>query len=277
MRGAYAFGALKAIKDLGLRGVDFVTGSSASAANLTYYASGQLDESSLKVWTEGTTSKKFLNPWNLLIGKYIVDINYLFNEWIKKRAPLDLDALRKSKTRILLSLLNVKTGKPVYFDNRSKDFLLKLKATMTVSLTMKKGIKIEGKEFLDGGLYETLPNPKELKSSTKIVILTKPEGIYKGAGDLLGRIMGRFMRPVIKDLLYKKEQRYRKRLNELEADVKEGKAFIIRPKSNVKMSNFDNRRATVDRMIKLGYKDVLRNKPLLAFIKKLKTKRPDLF
>ena len=181
MRGAYALGAIDALySHFGLKSVDYMTGSSASAATLAYYAAGQFYPG-YYIWSNELPSPKFLSFRNILKCRPFFDIDYLVDEVFKKRIPLNENKVKASRMRLIVPLTNAETGDAEYFNNRTKfDFFEILRAAMAMPFAYNHTVKIGEKAYLDGALTDPLPiNIPQIRESRKIIILTKPRSDSK--------------------------------------------------------------------------------------------------
>ena len=181
MRGAYVLGVIDALYSyFGLKHVDSLTGSSASASTLSYYASDQFYPG-YYIWTGEATNPRFLSIGNLFKGRPFLDIDYMVDEVFKKKIPLDPDKINKSKMHLVIPLTNAKTGKAEYFDSKTNEDIFEiLRAAMAAPFVYGKFVKIRSKVYFDGSFSDPFPiDIPRIKDSRKIIILTKPSNNSK--------------------------------------------------------------------------------------------------
>ena len=147
--------------------------------------------------------------------------------------PFDHKTFNKSKTKFLVVVTDIVKGKPKYihiknFDNGEIEAL-----RASASLPMiSNNVKFRGKEYLDGGLSDSLPL-KKLESEgyeKNVVILTKALGHKKKKSKLYLLAKRRYKNyPKLVDRIKNRYQDYNAALEYVQEKEKEGKAFIIRP------------------------------------------------
>lgn len=263
MRGAYTVGVLTAIEEhYGLKKVDIVTGSSAGIGTLVFYIAGNLP-TVYNIWAEELCSKKFLSARNVFRGKPFLDIDYLVDVLYKK--TLDPKKVRESKTKLIIPLLNEKTGAVSYFDNYSgHDIFELMRASMAIPLAYGKTVKLNGEPYMDAGSVNPLPlDHPEIKNSRKIIILTKNENPPSWPiKRMYEEVMTLGKSKIVRNALKNKERVYKEQMDNLEGDV------IIRP-THV-MDGLDNNQLLLQDSILSGYKDALNNEDLRSFIEELR-------
>ena len=98
--------------------------------------------------------------------------------------PFVWDAFYEYEGRIRVGVTNAHTGEIEYMDGRELDEkCTMLRATCAIPLYFP-AIKIDGKEYFDGGLADSIPIRKALHDGSKknLIILTQPEGYRKHTG-----------------------------------------------------------------------------------------------
>jgi len=127
---AYACGACKAVRDLGIRKPDLIVASSGGAANAFYYLAGQIDKA-WDIWGNHISTKKILNGarvWKMFNRDAMVD-----GVFMQPPEPLNLQQVKMSPINIYVGVTNQKNGRMEFFSNRDGiDLLQLLKASMTV-------------------------------------------------------------------------------------------------------------------------------------------------
>lgn len=136
MRGAFTAGVILALgQNLGIENFDLLLGSSSSAPTLTYYLTHQY-QAIKDIWQHELGTPRFIKKGNLFKGEPIFNIDYLVDEILGRKYPLDADKLNQASRRLLIGLYNYKADKLAYFSNQSNevklDIFQALKATMTI-------------------------------------------------------------------------------------------------------------------------------------------------
>ena len=197
MRGIYSMAALMALEEAGLtEAFDHVVGSSAGAINGAYLIAHQA-RLAVTVYLDDLSNGRFINFFRL---RKKVDIDYLVDGVLTRQKALDLDQVRASRTTLHVILTNYQTAESVAITNRQEniDLMEALRATAALPILYHRLVSIEGTEYIDGGVSDTLPVDMTMQLGCKdvLVILTRQPSYRKSAlrgfgrliiGSLLGR------------------------------------------------------------------------------------------
>lgn len=180
MRSSYGGGFLHALRsDYGLE-PDILIGTSGNAANACYFASGQSDV--LKhLWCESFAQSGVVNPlrfWR------IFDVDRLIDRVLKQSAPLDVAALARSATTILIPITDADTGETHYVRPQDTDPYELLRAAKAVPVFYRRRITLSGKRYLDGEVGPTLADhvrEAESRGATRILIMNNgwPDNAFR--------------------------------------------------------------------------------------------------
>jgi predicted patatin/cPLA2 family phospholipase len=152
-----------------------IYGSSSGALNAVYFATKQL-EVALKIYEENATDPKCTNIWKF---PNILNPDWLVDEWLFDKRKFDLEKLKTIKPDIWLSLTNIDTGLPHYFNARAADpGLLRqaMKATSYAPLVSNGVQIIDGARYGDGAISDAIPYSKAVTDGCThlICLLTRP-------------------------------------------------------------------------------------------------------
>lgn len=180
MRGIISGAALVALSELGLlEGFDEVYGTSAGAINAAYSLAGQ-GAYGLTIYTEDINNRRFINLFRLC---RIVDLDYLFDEVIGRRKPLNVARLRASRPRLHISAIDIETGEGRFFDNRTPDLdlLRALQAGSAMPVLDNRPVVVAGRRYFDGGIVLSIPVERAIADGCTdiLVLLTRPAGYRK--------------------------------------------------------------------------------------------------
>ncbi len=175
MRGVHSGGALLALADLGLHSAfDAVFAESAGAVNAAYFLSGQVDLG-LGIYLEDLISLRFFNP--LRLGR-ILDIDFLIDEVMSRRKPLDTARVLASPTRLHVALTNALDGSPLLIDTSTTPhpLLRVLHATAAMVPLYNHPVLLDGLPYVDGGIANPIPilSAMEAGCTHILVLLTRP-------------------------------------------------------------------------------------------------------
>jgi|FEC22Drversion2_1045045.scaffolds.fasta_scaffold00720_2 predicted patatin/cPLA2 family phospholipase len=188
MRGVFSAGADISLETAGLsRSFDAVYASSAGALNAAYLLAGQA-ELGATVYYEDLDGDKFINYRR---PQRILDLDYLFDEIIATRKPLDIDAVLASPTRFKIALTDAQSGQGMLVEAGAEgfDLLDTLRASATHPLLSERHRTIGGRVFFDGGLCKLLPIQDAIHDGCTdlLVILTRPRHYVEPAPNFLLR------------------------------------------------------------------------------------------
>lgn len=163
------------------------------------------------------------------------DMDYLFDEVPKEKAPFDFEAFQNFKGRFITSTVDCSTGEAVYHE-KFKDiteFFNICKAANSLPLIAKIS-HIDGKPMLDGGMADAIPITKALEEGWQkiIVVFTrdaayrKKEKVnpYQAITNLVYHKYPKFL-----ELIKGRAKRYNDAIDTIAALEREGRAFVLRP------------------------------------------------
>jgi predicted patatin/cPLA2 family phospholipase len=221
MRGVVSAGMAAAIERLGLTHCfDLVIGTSAGALNGAALLA-DVAEACATAYHSAFTTRRFINPYRLLIGRAAVDVAFTLDH----ADPDGLDAGRHERTTASKTPLHCvavdvdRAERSVLSELHSVD---ELRGALLASSRMPwlggKPVSFRGRRFLDGGLAESIPcrSALELGATHVLVLQTRPWGVpLEPASGLADRIISgrlRALNPALLDL-------YRRRPEDYEAAV----------------------------------------------------------
>lgn len=184
MRCAWSGGFLVALIDMGFEPSTIIA-KSGNAGNAVYIATHQ-HEMIKRIWTVHLAGERFINWWRFW---KIIDIDFLVDEVLSKKEPVDFNVLRISPIKVLIGCFNVSKQKIDYFSNRDTDFSV-LKATKAMPIAYGKRISINGDLYTDKPFspYQLLEDQREDLNKKVIMIDVREKSIfiqkmYKVVGD----------------------------------------------------------------------------------------------
>jgi predicted patatin/cPLA2 family phospholipase len=170
MRAVGPAGGAVALAHLGLTDIfDEVYATSAGVMNASYFLSGQGDMG-ITIYFDDLTTGHFINP--LRFWK-IVDVDYLINEVVRVRKPLDVQRVLSSPTRFYATVMDKTTGEAALIDaKRSNTPLLTIiKAALAIPMLYNRTVEIEGKAGMDGGLRIPFPLQEAIDNGCTDILL----------------------------------------------------------------------------------------------------------
>ena len=256
MRGVYSAGVLDFFieKDLFFENN---YGVSAGACHLCSYLAKQYKRA-FRVNVDYLDDKRYCSVHSLLKTGNLFGAEMLYDIIPNELDLFDYDTYNKNESNFYAVITNINTGKPEYvkIGDLKKDIIY-VRASSSLPL-LAQNVKINDKEYLDGGISDSIPIKKSIADGNKknIVILTRDNTYRKNKNSLM---------PVMK-LKYKKYPNFVKSMadrhivyNETLDFIKEleknGDVFVIRPKKPVTIGRTEKNREKLEALYNDGYND----------------------
>lgn len=175
MRGVCSGGGAVALDHLGLPSMfDAVYATSAGVMNASYLLSGQA-KLGIRIYYEDLTRRRFINPFRLW---KIMDMDYVFDEVVKRSKPLDVPRLLSSHADFYVAMMDMNQAESHLVDvKRSKsDVLQTLKAATAMQVLYNRAVLVENRHCMDGGLLIPFPIHQAIADGCTdlLVLLTNP-------------------------------------------------------------------------------------------------------
>lgn len=256
MKGIYTAGVLDVFMDRNVK-VDAIIGVSAGALFGVNFLSNQ----------RGRTiryNKKYNKTWNymgimtLLTTGNIINTKLAYEKVPREYDIFDNETYMKSGIPFYSVVTNIRTGKPEYYEMVD---LFEQMDTLRASASMpfvSTPVKIGDDYYLDGAITDSIPYAKmlEMGYDRLIVIRTKCEGYRKKPiPKLLSDIYYRKKYPELAKAIDNRHNMYNAQLDGLEELKKEGKAIVLCPSRNIKISKIEKNPEALQRMYDLGVED----------------------
>jgi predicted patatin/cPLA2 family phospholipase len=222
---------------------NYVIGVSAGAAYGVSYVSRQY-ERNLAV-NRYVGDSRYCGWRNYFRNGNYFNWDFVYGEIPEKLIPFSFETFMSSGVRMRVVVTNCLSGNAEYPDlnntsiDRFRDLL-----TATSSLPfISRMIKIDANYYMDGGIADAIPVQQAFrdKMDRVVVILTRHEGYRKkeSRATALLRLVYRKYPNMVKSFL-ERADRYNKMLDKLDQLEGEGKVFIIRPQSPLKVARMEN-------------------------------------
>ena len=256
MRGVYSSGVLDFFieKDLFFENN---YGVSAGACHLCSYLAKQYKRA-FRVNVDYLNDKRYCSVHSLLKTGNLFGAEMLYDIIPNELDLFDYDTYNKNESNFYVVITDINTGTPEYvkIGDLKKDIIY-VRASSSLPL-LAQNVKINDKEYLDGGISDSIPIKKSIADGNKknVVILTRDSTYRKGKNSLM---------PIIK-LKYKKYPNFVKSMadryivyNEILDFIKElennGDVFVIRPKKPVNIGRTEKNREKLEALYNDGYND----------------------
>lgn len=174
MRGVISGAMTAALENLGFSRVfDAVYGASAGAMAAAFFVSGNA-RAGATIYYEEINNRRFVDLLRFFSSKPVLDLDFLVNEIFDGLVPLDFDRILSSEIELCVVATEVSKAKKTLLSNFStKEQVLKaLKASASNPLITGAPVEIEGKQYWDAILSESIPVGSALEDGcTHIVVL----------------------------------------------------------------------------------------------------------
>lgn len=230
MRGAFTAGVLDFFLDNELM-FDKIYGVSMGACHACSYISEQR-ERAFRVVADYINDPRYMGlKHKITTGDYL-PADFIYHKIPDELCPFDYETFKNYKGTFYAVLTDCRTGKAVYMpvdDLKPQIDIVRASASLPVFSRM---VKINGGEYLDGGMVDSIPVKKAIEDGNEkvVVVLTRDKGYVKEPSKAykITRVLHpnhKKLSEVIKNrhIMYNDEVKY---IEKLEA---EGKIFVIRP------------------------------------------------
>lgn len=178
LRGVFSAGVLDYFDDRDLI-FKSIVGVSAGACNSVSYVSRQRGRN-VEINTRFCNDKRYLDVMSVFKTGEAFKMDFLFDDIPNKYIPFDYDRYEKEVGENLSVVTNMRTGKPEYCPVKSlrtdSDFV---RASSSIPM-FSKIVTINGEEYLDGGIADSIPVEYAAKHYDKVVaVLTQAKGYVK--------------------------------------------------------------------------------------------------
>ena len=230
LRGIFTAGVLDYFLEKNVE-FDGCIGVSAGACHACSYLAKQ-PKRAFNVSVDYLDNKKYASFYNLVTTGDFFRVDFVYDEIPNKLAPIDNETFKKNNTKFQVVITNCETGEAEYpevtdFDN---DTIL-VRASSSLPFLSRK-VVIDGKEYLDGGVSDSIPLKKSFENGNikNVVIMTRDKN-YRKTPSKLGKIA---------KIVYKKYPKLVKAIENRYKDYNEnveyiydlerkGEIFVIQP------------------------------------------------
>ena len=176
MRGAWAAGALGALRQIRKEPFDLVVAVSSGACSAAYFVADAM-ERGISIWTTRACSGQVFNKSNLLRFRPLIDLEYFVDYCL---GPLPVGAFDRNPTNFEIVLTDCLTGQPTYFRPDSTTVLDALKATTSLPIATRGYSLVNGVPYADGGLVDPIPVRRAIAlGATDITVVLTLDGAHR--------------------------------------------------------------------------------------------------
>lgn len=266
---AYHAGVVRAIGErFGFSKIKRVIASSGAAAIYAYLVSGQTHLIE-PIWYYLLESGCFVDPWHHMTGRGVIDIDFLVDNAIRVRYPLDLDSFRKSPIAFDVGVTETETGRSAFFPkNTQLDLYELLRASCAIPYFYGKHVELAGRQYCDGTIGDIIGLSQAGDDSKVLIVLTRPDRHLKKF--LLARRVLRWLllrnEPLaLQEKIWGMPAEYDLLNQRIAAFSKGRNVCVIGPQQQLPMWRIDTRVQKLAATIEQGYRDTLNTTGLDAW------------
>ncbi|MFK7858689.1 MAG: patatin family protein [Granulosicoccus sp.] len=174
-RGIYAAGVFDAFLAQSFQPFDLGIGVSAGSQNLLAYFLEQQGYARRAI-VELTRRPDFLVPHRCLMSRSILDLDGYFETSRSDpefKLPYDNIASMRKKRRLVAVATDSETLDPVYLDLDSNNALVFIKASSAVPFLYRRGVAINGRTLVDGGVADPSPIRHAYEQGARKIVLVR--------------------------------------------------------------------------------------------------------
>ncbi|WP_395150874.1 aminotransferase class I/II-fold pyridoxal phosphate-dependent enzyme [uncultured Allofournierella sp.] len=261
LRGIYTSGVLDALMEQQLY-LPNVVGVSAGALNGLSYLSGQPGRSR-DINLTYVHDKRYMGPSHLLKSFSFFNFDFVFGELSQTLLPFNYQKFYASSQTLWAVATNCRTGKPMFYSSKEmgEGFFDACRASASMPLLCSM-VKVNGDVCLDGGIACSVPLPQELpfEAGKIVLVLTRQKGFRKKSQGAAVETMYRRRyknHPELIDACLNQATEYNRRMDLIDQLEQEGKIFVIRPQTPVRVSRTERDVHKLRNLYEQGYREAM--------------------
>ncbi len=255
LRGIYTAGVLDILMENNIK-VDAVIGVSAGALFGINYITNQ-PKRCINYNLEYVHKKEYMGFYSFLTTGNIMNKETCFQEIVYKTYPLDFKAFNNRKTKFYVVMTNLETGMPEYKEIKDIEKEMEyLRASGSMPL-VSKNIKIENKEYLDGGMSDSIPIKwaEKEKYDKIIVVETRPKEYRKKKSTTKPYEWKYKKYPNFIKTIQERYQKYNETKEYIIDKENKKEILVIRPSKTIHIKRLEKNKKRIKEMYELGRLD----------------------
>lgn len=254
MRGMFTAGVLDVFLDNDIH-ADCVVGVSAGALFGVNFLSGQKGRV-IRYNKHFNADKDYLGVRPLLREGNIVSTEYAYDLVPHVLDPFDDEAFQNSGVPFYAVVTQLESGDPEYI---RVDSVFEQMDVLRASGSMpfvSRPVEINGKEYLDGGIADSIPYEWMLQQGCdKVIVVLTQDAAYRKKPSGRSTVLYMHKYPHFAMLLKSRYLRYNDSVEQLCKLEEAGKAFVIRPSSPIRIGKIEKDPEKLQEIYDLGVKD----------------------
>lgn len=268
MRGVYTAGVLDFFIDKDIY-FENTYGVSAGICHACSYLAKQRDRA-YRVNVDYLDDKRYASFYSLVTTGDYFGVKMVYEDIPNKLYPFDKKTFEEYKGNLYSVVTNMKTGEAEYIKLKDMDKdIIYVRASSSLPL-LSRIVKVDGKEYLDGGIADSIPIEKAIKDGNEknVVVLTQPNGYRKEKNKLLPIMKIKYKKyPNFINSMANRHINYNNSLNKIKEEEEKGNVFVIRPSESLDITRLEKNKDKLEALYNLGYNDAKKAyEKLLNFI-----------
>lgn len=254
MRGMFTAGVLDVFMENDIS-FDGIVGVSAGATFGCNYLSKQIGRT-IRYNKKYCRDKRYCSFKSLITTGDLYGEDFCYNMIPNELDPFDNDTARLSTTPFYVVCTNINTGKPEYklYDVDDPDALKFMRASASMPM-VSRIVKVDGKEYLDGGVADSIPI-KFFESQgyeKNVVILTQPDGYVKTKNKMIPLISFIYRKyPNLIKAMTNRHTMYNETTEYIKEQEKNGNAYVIHPEFPLEAGHIEHDADVLERTYQAG-------------------------
>lgn len=260
-RPIFSCGVMDALLEMDIH-FPYVIGVSAGIADGVSYVSRQKGRN-LEIITNYRHDKRYIGMRNFLKERSMFGLEFIYETVPNELIPFDYDTYYNSPGIVKAGVTDAELGRPFYLDAKNPETNCELlKATCALPLAFPP-IKVEGREYFDGGICDPIPARQAEKDGCDklLIVLTRPASYRKtpsGANKFAAKVYRKKYPNLIEPLLTRHDV-YNRQLEYCAFLEKQGRAVILRPSEEAQIDSFEKDMDRIKGVYRYGYDLTLEN------------------
>ena len=259
MRASYTAGFVTTLLENDIY-FDYVTGISAGSSHTVNYISRDIERTK-RSFVDTVLDPNFGGWKYFLKGEGFFRAEYIYEQtpYPDAALPFDFEMFKKNTARLRIGAFNRELGKMEYFKKEDIQELTDLMKIVRASSSMPffmPPTEYNGNIYIDGGISGGIPLDiaKEDGFDKYFVVLTREKGYRKKPIKFKGLIKSFYRKyPEVIEAMLTRHIHYNRTLEELEQLEREGKAYIVYPKT-MPITNKETNHERLAKCYQLGYR-----------------------
>ncbi|MFT3951114.1 MAG: patatin family protein [Oscillospiraceae bacterium] len=236
---------------------DYLIGTSAGIAYGVSYASAQRGRN-LEITKKYMADARYMGVKHLLNrrNRSYYNMDFVYDEIPNELIPFDYEKFAAFRGDVVATVTNIATGEAEYIPvDRSDRKFIALRASCALPMLFPQ-IQIGESFYMDGGIADSIPFEQALRSGCDkvIVVLTREKGYVKHTEKttLAAKLFYR-KHPKFAQAIAARAEHYNNAVRRLRELEREGKAFVITPRTTLGTSRTESDPHKLTALYKIGY------------------------